>query len=327
MDMIEEQPLLSIIVPVYNAEKYIANTINSVLEQQYDNFELLLVDDGSTDNSKMICQKYSGLDSRIRLITKENGGVSSARNEGLNAAKGEYIAFLDSDDYVANDMYYFLVDNIVRSNSDISICGYYYVTEEEYKTLRNKNNEGINEPVSYIYNPIEKYYELNNMPPIWNKVYKRRVVEHMRFNESISYGEDLLFSSMAVLNSECVCYSNKKAYYYIKRKNSLSWQEGDIDFWNGYIESKKIIYDTFGANNMPNSLIKKAFDEYCKAVISLYRFLVHKRLAREYINADLKYHNIIMRFIKFSTLSFVKKLEYFSFIYSYKIAVLIHKKY
>ena len=116
-------PKISVIVPVYNVEKYLRKCIESILNQTFREFELILVDDGSTDSSGKICDEYALKDSRIKVIHKENGGASSARNAGLDVAKGEYIGFVDSDDWIEMDMYGELYRLIKENNTDISVCG------------------------------------------------------------------------------------------------------------------------------------------------------------------------------------------------------------
>ena len=116
--------LISIIVPVYKAEKYLRRCVDSILAQTYQNIEVLLIDDGSPDNSGEICDEYAEKDSRVRVFHKPNGGVSSARNLGLKEAKGDYIGFVDADDYIDKTMYEVLLCNLIKENSDISICSY-----------------------------------------------------------------------------------------------------------------------------------------------------------------------------------------------------------
>lgn len=159
--MKKNEAIVSIIIPVYNAKKYLANTLDSVIKQTYKNLEIILVNDGSTDNSKDICESYAKIDKRIKVINKENGGVSSARNYGLALAKGEYISFIDSDDFLVTDMIETLVNDIQNTNAEIAVCGYWHVTEEEYQKIRRTaiNEEFVN--VEVLVNPIKYYYSKN----------------------------------------------------------------------------------------------------------------------------------------------------------------------
>lgn len=121
--------LISIIVPVYNVEKYLEHCLNSIINQTYKNLEIILVNDGSTDNSLEICESFKQKDSRIKIITKGNGGLSSARNEGLKIAKGNYISFVDSDDWIDADFIKALYNNLISTDSDMSTCEFIRETE------------------------------------------------------------------------------------------------------------------------------------------------------------------------------------------------------
>ena len=121
--MVSDRETISVIMPVWNSEKYLPEAIESVIFQTYKNWELWLVDDGSTDNSALIGQKYSDIDTRIHLVTKKNGGVSSARNAGLEHAQGEYVLFVDADDVIDQDMFEFLVSIMRENDADLSVCG------------------------------------------------------------------------------------------------------------------------------------------------------------------------------------------------------------
>ena len=127
-------PIISVIVPVYNVEKYLSKCLESILNQSFSQFELILVNDGSTDNSELIFNKYL-YDKRLIVINKSNGGLSSARNAGLDVARGEYIIFIDSDDYINNKMFEILYNEMIRSKSDIIICDYLKVSESENEKI------------------------------------------------------------------------------------------------------------------------------------------------------------------------------------------------
>ena len=131
----KNRPIISIIVPVYNVESYLERCIESILNQSFKEFELILVNDGSTDSCKDICNEYKTKDKRIKVIHKENGGLSSARNAGLDIARGKYIGFVDSDDFINKDMYKTLFNTIQDNNSDMIICDYYKVNEENNDTI------------------------------------------------------------------------------------------------------------------------------------------------------------------------------------------------
>ncbi|EHZ61025.1 glycosyl transferase 2 family protein [Streptococcus pneumoniae GA47210] len=127
------EDLISIVVPVYNVEKYLKKSIESILNQTYQNIEILLVDDGSTDSSGKICESFSKVDPRIRVFHKENGGLSDARNFGIEQMKGQYVAFIDSDDYISKDYVWKLYSSIKNNDSEVSICSFLLVDEKGEK--------------------------------------------------------------------------------------------------------------------------------------------------------------------------------------------------
>lgn len=324
--MKKNEAIVSIIIPVYNAKKYLSNTLDSVVKQTYKNLEIILVNDGSTDNSKDICESYAKIDKRIKVINKENGGVSSARNYGLALAKGEYISFVDSDDFLFEDMIETLVNDIQNTNAEIAVCGYWHVTEEEYRNIINRIKTEELTKLEVLYNPINYFYSKTLMPFMWNKIFDRRLIEKIRFDETINYGEDYLFCALAYMKANKACYRTDKKYFYIKRNDGLSMSEGSVEFWCGYARSKRILYDKFVEINAGEDLLKGIWKEYCVAIIAIYRYVVHKRLRNEYDKITKLYKNIMIEFIKNSNLKSIKKIEYLSFVLSYKIAILCHKK-
>ena len=190
--MIMDKNRLSIIVPVYNAEEYLDRCLISILEQDFVSYEVILVDDGSTDSSPMICDRYSATDPRFRTIHKENGGVSSARNAGLDLAKGEYVMFVDSDDALLPDALDALFEGL--AGEDIAVGGYTVYLEgtpgREVFPRRNCSYRGEDMNAFYIDN-IRKNCEMLDAP--WSKVFRRKAIGDMRFCEDLSYAEDKLF--------------------------------------------------------------------------------------------------------------------------------------
>lgn len=324
--MKKNEAIVSIIIPVYNAKKYLANTLDSVIKQTYKNLEIILVNDGSTDNSKDICESYAKIDKRIKVINKENGGVSSARNYGLALAKGEYISFVDSDDFLVTDMIETLVNDIQNTNAEIAVCGYWHVTEEEYKKNRKTatNEEFMN--LEVLVNPIKYYYSKKYMPNIWNKIFKKDLIKDIQFDDTIHYGEDFLFCALAFIKAKKATYRDSKKYFYIKREDGLSMSQGSLEFWNGYAKSKKMLYDKLLLIDANKNLLNGVWKEYCIAIMAIYRYVVHKRMPLEYYKISNLYRKIILKFLKTSDIKFLKKIEYFSFILSYRIAILCHRK-
>ena len=212
-----EKYLISIIIPVYKVEKYLEKCIESVLKQTYTNLQVILVDDGSPDNCGKICDEYAKKDSRIEVIHKVNGGLSDARNVGIAKAKGKYIGFVDSDDYIKEDMYEILINLIKEYDADVSICNLYDVIEgKEY--IRNKEN-GIKE-----YNRIDILKEVlldkNIQSYAWNKLYKKELFNEIKYPIGKKY-EDIGTTFYIFEKCNKVVVTSEPEYYYLKRADSL----------------------------------------------------------------------------------------------------------
>ena len=209
--------LVSVIIPIYNTDKYLDKCLNSIINQTYKNIEIILIDDGSTDNSLDICKKYEHVDNRIKLLSTENKGVSSARNLGIKYSTGEYIIFIDSDDFIELNMIESLYTNI--KNVDISICNY-------YKVKNNKKTKNLSIKYDGIIdnNKFFKYlFEDNTYGGyLWNKLIRKNVLEGCLFDEKINYMEDLIFLAQVSKNCYKVYYkSDLFLYNYVLRENSL----------------------------------------------------------------------------------------------------------
>ena len=217
--------LVSIIVPVYNAEKYLQKCLDSILEQTYQNLEIIIVNDGSTDNSRQICHEYEQKDSRIIYIEKENGGVSDTRNTGLDRMTGSYVTFVDSDDWLEPNYVQFLYEKLIEHQADIVVGNYtrfneansvfYFHTSADYYEKVYDNTSII----SCLYDSKEL---LNSALIVaWGKIYKKEIIANFRFPID-RIGEDALFNLKALLDSKKVVYVNKSAYIYRVREGSLS---------------------------------------------------------------------------------------------------------
>ncbi|MDY3001340.1 MAG: glycosyltransferase [Romboutsia timonensis] len=211
--------MLSIIIPIYNVEKYLTKCIESVINQTYKNLEIILVNDGSTDNSKDIINKYSLIDSRIKVINKKNGGLSDARNVGIEIAKGDYIAFLDSDDWVELNMYEKLYSYIKQENADIAQCSYQKVYNEEV------NNQKIKEEIKLI-SGKDSLYNLSGKNAgktvvVWNKIYKRELFNDIRFPKG-KYHEDEFTTYKVLYKANKIVDLNLPLVYYRQRDGSIT---------------------------------------------------------------------------------------------------------
>lgn len=223
---------VSVIVPVYNSRKYLKECIESIINQDLEEIELILVNDGSTDNSLDICQKYAMKDSRIKIIDKPNGGVSSARNAGILAASGEYIGFVDSDDWIQSEMYSNMYKNIKETGSNICICNYIEESFGNSKpiTLNIKKRillkeDIINELVLNMIGP--KDLNSNSEPimgNIWRLLFKKDFIKeyNLNFPINIHFMEDLLFCIKAFIKAKQITIDNGYYYYYRNNSNSAS---------------------------------------------------------------------------------------------------------
>lgn len=215
--------LVSIIVPIYNSDKWLDLCLKSILKQSYKNFELLLIDDGSTDNSGVICDIYAKKDSRIMVFHKKNEGVSIARNYGLSLAKGKYVQFIDSDDIVDSEMTKKLIRLIEEKNTDMVMCKVHFLDENEMYCHSLKNNNTIN------IGKMTKVEVLKNIIRddgfqgfLVNKLFKKKILDlnNIKFDEHISICEDLLFCCQYLACINSVAYTTEKLYGYIQHENS-----------------------------------------------------------------------------------------------------------
>ena len=217
--------LISVIVPVYNAEKYLQKCLDSILEQTYQNLEIIIINDGSTDNSGQICQEYEKQDDRIIYIEKQNSGVSDTRNAGMDRMTGTYVTFVDSDDWLEPNYVKFLYEKVIEYQADIVVGNY---------TSFNESNSVFYFHISTDY--YEKVYDNKSVIPClydakellksalivpWGKIYKKEIIANLRFPIN-RIGEDALFNLKALLDSEKVVYVNKSAYINRVREGSLS---------------------------------------------------------------------------------------------------------
>lgn len=235
--MRDKMKKVSIIIPVYNSAKYLDKCIRSLINQTLDDIEIIFVNDGSTDNSKDIIDKYLKKDKRIKLLNKANGGQASARNLGLTKASGEYIAFLDSDDYVDKSMYKTLYDRAKQDDLDIVICNYYY----DYGNKIIKANNNITKEKEKV---IKEEEYITMTPSAWNKIIKKDYLKkcHFSFPEGIIY-EDFAAIPLLSLNNPKIVYLNKCLYYYVQSSSSTMRNDTYKEKYNDIFKATKYLYD------------------------------------------------------------------------------------
>ncbi|WP_455537660.1 glycosyltransferase family 2 protein [Terrisporobacter sp.] len=213
--------LVSIIVAIYNVDQYLNKCIESILSQTYENLEIILINDGSEDNSKLICEKYLAVDDRIILINKTNGGVSSARNRGIDTAKGDYITFIDGDDYICKESIETMVKCIEQFNVDMSVCGY-RIFSEEHNVSKISDDSETNTIMSSkdILTEIFKNNKVNGF--LWNKMFRRDIFNSIRLPEDMDICEDLYIVCKILRNDLNIYYTSKSLYNYRESVNSVT---------------------------------------------------------------------------------------------------------
>lgn len=226
-----ELPLISIIIPVYNSAGSLERCVDSILKQEFSLFQVILVDDGSTDSSPQICDRYCLQDKRIICIHKENGGVSSARNCGLSKAEGEYVMFVDSDDILKAGALSALCRIVADSSPDFILGGYDIYTNDSYdRTCVPDNAEeyGPGDMHSFFEMTLGETGELFRSP--WAKLYRREVMvsNNLEFNESLSYAEDKLFVYGFLAFAGSAAVVNVPVYGYYRHSGTLSWGKTDV---------------------------------------------------------------------------------------------------
>lgn len=213
------EPLISIIVPVYNCEKYIHKCVKSILTQSYKNIELILVNDGSTDNSLVVCYEYMKSDDRVKVIDKENGGPASARNTGIRESQGEYLAFVDSDDYLDGQYIEYLYSIIKKNGADIASCG--FADESEHTHMQYP----IQKFETEVFNFISDYDIKKHIPFVcWHILFDSTIIKenNINFNEDIFFMEDYVFNVRCFLKSNRIVVTSNILYYRIVRDDSLT---------------------------------------------------------------------------------------------------------
>lgn len=275
-------PLVSIIVPVYNVEKYLKKCVQSIINQTYKNLEIILVDDGSSDNSGKICDEFAQKDNRIKVIHKINGGQADARNKALDIMNGEWVSFVDSDDFIDK----FHIENLylqaIKNNSDICVCGF-KIVNEDYKTIRSikvKFNDSLNGNLAFKYSLNSKID-----PSFWNKIFKSSLFKSARFVKGIYY-EDRELIHRIFYKADRVSFLDSESYFYLERVGSTM----------NHINKKKID-DRFVMISLVKDFLEKeaVLEKYQKDFIICYLLNVYMsasfqiaRYSRDYKN-DIGY--------------------------------------
>ena len=261
-------PKVSIIVPIYNAEKTLHRCVNSILNQDYIDFELLLIDDGSKDSSGAICDEYAAKDARVRVIHKENSGVSASRNLALNEAKGEYLQFLDADDWITPNATRLLVESAVLNGCDMVISDFYRVIGERLSHKGSIDEDGVLTREEFanlmMENPADFYYGV-----LWNKLYSRAIIEknQLRMDPKISWCEDFMFNLEYIRHCENIFVLQVPIYYYVKTKGSLVSQGMSL---TKTIKTKMMVLEYY--TDFYKQVLSE--EEYKKKRLQIYSYLM-----------------------------------------------------
>lgn len=291
-------PLISVIVPIYNVEKYLARCVDSIVNQTYKNLEIILVDDGSPDLCPQMCDDYAEKESRIKVVHKKNGGLSDARNAGMAVATGEYISFIDSDDYVSDDFFGCLLDVMNKENSDIAECSVVKLYEDnrfdEFSDDLSVKTYDTQDAMSALIaeNPFHQH--------VWNKLYKTELVKDIPYAVG-KLNEDEFWTYRVFGRANKVARLNKTMYYYFQRSSSImgvGYNIRRLDALEGKANRQKYI-----ENNFPELSTQAKIDLYGSCMFayqSVLKFMsgADKKKALELIRKYRKMYNLSFDEIK-----------------------------
>ncbi len=262
-----KMPQVSIIVPVYNAEKTMERCIQSILDQSYKDLELILLDDGSEDDSGRICDVFAQKDERIRVLHKENSGVSDTRNQAIAMARGEYLQFVDSDDWLAPDATRFFMRTVTEHQCDMIIADFYRVIGERVAQKGDIEKDGMMDRASYaacmLQKPADFYYGV-----LWNKFYKKSIIDQyeIKMDTAVSWCEDFIFNMEYVRHIDTVFALKMPVYYYVKTKESLVSQGFSM---KKTIQMKRMVFTYY--NRFYRDVLGE--EDYERRKGQIYRFL------------------------------------------------------
>lgn len=295
-----ENDLISVIIPVYNVEHYLGDCVESALNQSYKNLEILLIDDGSTDNSGKICDEYSKKDNRIKVFHKKNGGAASAKNFGVKKAVGKFICFIDSDDIVEKDYVEYLYSLISKENADLSI-GCYTV-----KSNNKEYNIGKNQIDSILSSKdcLKKLLLDDGITvSLCAKLYKKNILKSIYFPENFMYEDDATMYSI-IMKCKTISYGNKSIYTYYIRNNSVMTKD---------FTDKRLVILKY-ANNMKKEILFMYPDlkSFVDRKFIMYNFSILRQLVVSSLNEEqLQIKKNIVHFLK-SNSSLILKSKYYS---------------
>lgn len=320
--------LISVIVPVYNLENYIKRCLKSIQNQTYRNIEIIVVDDGSIDDSWNVINRIAKEDNRIIPIHKENGGVSSARMLGLANANGEWIGFVDGDDEIEEDMYEVLINNAFECNADISHCGYKMIFNDGritsfYDTKVKKIQDNTTGVIDLLEGDLIE-------PGLWNKLYKKSLFEDIELDTNIKINEDLLLNYYLFKNSQLSIFEDLTKYHYLIRDNSASRSKlNDYKIYDP-IRVKEVILND--ADDEYKSIAQKVFLRtliyvYNSLIINEGDFVNDKKKIRKMIFSNRCYCSLLNSKLKIMTNMIMLIPNFYKIIYKIYYHNILKSKY
>ena len=307
----KSMPLISVIVPVYNTEKYLPKCLDSIIAQTFTDIEIICVDDGSTDNSAEILKQYRAKDKRLKIITQKNNGLSAARNAALEKAKGKYVSFIDSDDFVADSFLKKLFTALNESKCRISGCDFQKI-KDEGGYIKNHNETG-----KKVYdNALEVLLNRHNFIHfnVWNKLYTREIIGDIRFIEGV-YFEDWIFNCCVFSKAEKFCWIDDKLYGYRLSENSIMRSPFSYKKINDYAIGIKAVYKYF-SDNLPDKWQKvrrTRISRTVKMLMNASRRSHDENIIRE--TADTLKELYAANLIGFEGLSLINKIKLLHFLH------------
>lgn len=269
--MTHNAPLISIIIPVYNIGKYLRRCLDSVVNQTYKNIEIICIDDGSTDNSGSICDEYAEKDARVKVIHKVNGGVSAARNSGLELMRGVYFTFVDGDDYLRNNCIEYMYATMTANKSDLIQIEFVTGHDDAFPDIKSKE-------ALLLYDKYKALSGFKTHSTAWGKLYKAEIHSHIRFPVGL-INEDEATYYQYVYSSNLICISNQRCYYYYQSSNSIMRNNRiSMDFVQIYNDRLRYFEEK------DDYLYKKTCERYALVLILSYGSFLRKKAFKEQLD-------------------------------------------
>lgn len=316
----KSENLISVIIPIYNVESYLRECVESVINQTYKNLEIILVDDGSTDGCAAICDEYKKKDNRVKVIHKKNGGLSSARNTGLDIANGRYISFVDSDDFVGKHLYEMANRSMSKYNAQI------YCFRNTDHRITSTSEEFVSDS-DVIYDKVTAYKEYNNVygtidDAIWDKIFEASLFKGIRFPEG-KICEDIFTFYKLVDKSDKIIYNNSVLYFYRARESSLSQSGSKVDKFFDNMEANEEVFE-YVSNKYPDTYI-----DMLTKIEYQYIWLYHKLIIVKDIrstNVMKKIKSIYKEVMKNRRIPIVKKAQLFFIVHFESTYKIVYRK-